>query len=114
MKLADVYDHVIQMHELEKVNEDMYMMGLLDTLEQDIRQVRCQVKEVQLYCFGLICVCRKAIYLCCDLGKKQLFNIQKHMNTNGIKPRRHGNVNKKPRHALTMEKTKPVVTKLVN
>ena len=66
-----------------------------------------------LHCSG--CVCLSQVFLLChDLWKKQLINIQKHIHVYGIKPRTHENVNRKPKHVLTVEVTKSVVTILTN
>ena len=91
LTVSNIYSHVLQMHELQKVEKDMYLMGLLDATHNSAPRDQPATKRRKHYeynCLG-VPVCHKAFLLCHDV-KKQLANIVKHMAENGIKPRTHG------------------------
>ena len=89
----EIFEHVLQMRELEKNEKDLYLMGLLDASQSVRRRTDPDLKrrKYEYSCLG-VSVCCKAFPLCHEVSKKHLKNIVKHMNTHGIKTRTHGNV----------------------
>ena len=115
LSLSDIYNHVLQLRELDKGQKEMYLMELLDSAHWNRRTAKPDRKR-RRHCYTAlgVSVCQKAIILCHGLDKKQLMNIQQHFSQNGIATSRHGSANRKPKHALTVEQTRPVVTLITN
>ncbi|KAK7112136.1 uncharacterized protein [Littorina saxatilis] len=54
-------------------------------------------------------ICRTLFMHIHGIGKDLLDNLIKHYRENGLAPRQHGNKNKAPKHALTLEQQQKVV-----
>ena len=59
-------------------------------------------------------VCGKTFQFLHTIGSKRLKNLAKSLRENGLTPRTHGNVHKRPKHSLSFESTEFVVQFLLN
>ena len=106
----EIHDHICSMRELSKEERDMYIMGKIKSRSTGSVSSRHDAKRQRYeYSFDDREVCKDAFLFLHDIGEKYLKNLVKHMKTNGIRPRTHGNSGKKPNNALSFEEIKFVV-----
>ncbi|XP_078314026.1 uncharacterized protein LOC111104843 isoform X3 [Crassostrea virginica] len=106
----EIHDHICSMRELSKEERDMYIMGKIKSRSTGSVSSRHDAKRQRYeYSFDDREVCKDAFLFLHDIGEKYLKNLVKHMKTNGIRPRTHGNSGKKPHNALSFEEIKFVV-----
>lgn len=109
----EIYMHILQMRELTSEEKDMYLIGKLKCkgIEGNGNEEK---RKRYMYSFDDRDVCKSVFLFSHDIGEKSLKNLQKHMKTNGITPRVHGNVGKRPKHALEFETVKFAVQFILN
>ena len=55
-------------------------------------------------------ICRKTYLFLHNIGKKRYSNLKASVKTDGVLPRRHGNLRRVPQHAFSLEDTLAFVT----
>ena len=109
-----VYDHILSMRELTKAEHDLYLMGKLQLTVKPSGSVTADVKRKRYaYYFNGHEVCKKCFLYVHNVGEKRLKNLIKYVSTEGITPRRHRNIGKKPKHAMLYEDASRIVNFLV-
>ena len=58
--------------------------------------------------------CRRTFHLCNDIGTSALKGIMLHMLEHGVMPRNHGNMGRRPKHALCFDDAQRVVAYILN
>ena len=113
---AQIFDHILNIREMEKGEKDLYIMGTLVSNSTDsLNKRRGPRKQSHFsYRFDGKGIYREVYKIVFDIGEKHLRNILKHMKTNGTVPRTHGNKGKKPHNALTFQDIKKVVQFIIN
>ena len=110
-----LYNHILNMREMSKEEKDMYIMGsLVESNKETTKRGKKRRRSRQTYMFSGERVCKKTFMLSFDIGKHFLQNIITHMNTQGVTPRKHGNIGKKPSHSLKYEDIRLVVQFISN
>lgn len=105
----EISNHIYSMRELSKDEKDMYIMGKLKSKSTGLSSRHDAKRQRYTYNFDDREVCKDAFLFLHDIGEKYFKNLVKHMKTNGIKTRTHGNTGKKPHNALAFEEIKFVV-----
>ena len=110
-----MYTHILDMREMTKNEKEMYIMGSLTENDRDVtKRGKKRQRSRHSLTFSGRPVCKKTYLLLYDIGKHTLQTIKSHMHSQGVTPRQHGNVGKKPAHALNFEDTKRVVQFISN
>ncbi|KAJ8315738.1 hypothetical protein KUTeg_007888 [Tegillarca granosa] len=101
----EIYHHILNLRELSKDEREMYIMGSLqnEMSQTSITNQGKRQRQSYGYKYQGKTICKSAFQITYDIGEKSLKNIFKHMNKNGVVPRIHGNVGKKPKHAFDFE-----------
>ncbi|CAC5391845.1 unnamed protein product [Mytilus coruscus] len=94
----------------------MYLMGKLKSKGLDKSRSRYGERKRTRYAYTFDDreVCRDVFLLTHDIGESYLKYLLKHMNTNGIAPRKHGNCNRRPKNAFSFEEISNIVQYLKN
>ena len=96
--------------ELNRNELDLVIMGqLAATINTDN-----QKRSYTSFLHGGQRVCKKTFAFLHGIGKKRLHNVIKHYLENGYTGRRHGNLRRKPHHALSLDCVKFVVMFILN
>ncbi|KAJ8312014.1 hypothetical protein KUTeg_009387, partial [Tegillarca granosa] len=101
----EIFHHILNLRELSKDEREMYIMGSLqnEMSQTSITNQGKRQRQSYGYKYQGKTICKSAFQITYDIGEKSLKNIFKHMNKNGVVPRIHGNVGKKPKHAFDFE-----------
>ena len=92
---------------MTKDEKELYIMGSLNENDRETtKRGKKRQRSRHSLTFSGRPVCKKTYLLVFDIGKHTLQKIKGHMQSQGITPRQHGNVGKKPAHALNFEDTK--------
>lgn len=85
------------MREMTKVEKELFIMGTLQTgCFGQTTQRNTERKHVRYtYNFKGKSICSDAFLAIHDVSDKELSNIVTHVNTNGVRPREHGNKRRK-------------------
>lgn len=106
LQAENVYRHRLNIAELTKQEHDMYLMGvtmacLSNRNETNRRKER--IRQRAVYVFQGKRVCLDAFIYLENVTQYHLKRIRRHVMTNGVTPRVHGNVRKKPHNALSLD-----------
>ena len=86
------------MRELTKADQDLYIMGKL------VIKPRKPDTEAKRKRYGYTCdgqeVCKACFPCVHSLGEHTLKNLMKHLATDGVTPRVHGNTGRRPHHVM--------------
>ncbi|CAB3360365.1 Hypothetical predicted protein [Cloeon dipterum] len=101
-----VYKHRLNIAELTKAEQDMYLMGVtMASLTNP--ETTAKLKERQRlraqYVYQGRKVCLDAFLYLENCTHYQLKRIRKHVMTHGVVPRTHGNLGKKPHNTFSLE-----------
>ncbi|XP_062587812.1 uncharacterized protein LOC134249479 isoform X1 [Saccostrea cucullata] len=110
LSFEEILGHICCMKELSNEERDMYLMGKLKcsgTWDDSGKQIKRQRYH---YNFDDREICKDAFLFIHAIGEKYLKNLVRHMKTNGIRPRIHGNTGKTPHNALKYDDTQYVVS----
>ncbi|XP_062571245.1 uncharacterized protein LOC134233284 [Saccostrea cucullata] len=110
LSFEEIFGHISCMKELSNEERDMYLMGKLKcsgTGDDSGKQIKRQRYH---YNFDDREICKDAFLFIHAIGEKYLKNLVRHMKTNGIRPRIHGNTGKTPHNALKYDDTQYVVS----
>ncbi|XP_059481194.1 uncharacterized protein LOC132200040 [Neocloeon triangulifer] len=101
-----VYRHRLNIAELTKAEQDMYLMGVtmasLTNPETTTKQKERQRLRAQ-YVYQGRKVCLDAFLYLENCTHYQLKRIRKHVMTHGVVPRMHGNLGKKPHNTFSLD-----------
>ena len=111
-----IFRHILDVREMEKSEKDMYIMATVVDDKDKHKTERGKKRKRHRHVFEFLGqkICKKMFMLAFDIGKHALQGLLTHVTENGAVPRVHGNVGKKPSHALTFEQTKKVITFISN
>ncbi|XP_078328084.1 uncharacterized protein LOC144623518 [Crassostrea virginica] len=113
-----LYNHVLNMREMSKEEKDMYITGsLVQSNKETTKRGKKRRRSRQTFMFSGERVCKTTFMLSFDIGKHFLQNIITHMNTQGVTPRKHGNIERQyvpSHHSLKYEDIRLVVQFISN
>lgn len=106
LQADSVYRHRLNIAELTKQEHDMYLMGvtmacLANRTETNRHKER--IRQRASYVFQGKRVCLDAFLYLENVTHYHLKRIRRHVMVNGVIPRVHGNVRKKPHNALSLD-----------
>ena len=107
-----IFDHILSMRELTKSEHDLYIMGKLTVKPSGSATVEVKRKRYA-YNFSGQEVCKNCFLYVHNMGEKRLKNLIKHVSTEGITPRSHGNTGRKPKHSMSFEDASRIVNFIV-
>ena len=110
------------MCELEKDSKDMLLLGKLQACMHDpevvshARKVTASKRQrvTFKYVYDHRSVCKASFCFLYGIGEKALKNLQKHLHSNGVIPRTHGNKGKLPSNAFSFETVQFIVQFIKN
>lgn len=111
-----VFEHILNVREMEKNAKDLYLMGILqDDRSSDVTK-RGKKRQRNRYTFKFSGkeVCRRTFNVCYDIGRSALNGIMSHMLEHGAVPRSHGNMGRRPKHALCFDDAQRVVAYILS
>lgn len=110
-----LYEHILNIRDMTKEEKEMYVMGviLIDKNKKNRQGGERKRNSTELTLFGAN-VCKKMFLMAFDIGRGTLANLLEHVAKHGVVPRRHGNMGRKPAHALGFEDVKRAVHFIVN
>eukprot|EP00117_Sycon_ciliatum_P016477 scpid44506/ scgid15886/ len=97
---------------MEKGEKELVILGLLESSKYSTDTTthgKKRKKQWHRYTYQGEEVCAGGFRLLYNIGSKQLKNLKKHLEENGLVPRTHGNVGRKPKHALSYDTVSAVV-----
>eukprot|EP00117_Sycon_ciliatum_P016132 scpid69560/ scgid15699/ len=112
-RLEEIQQNRLNVQELDKLEFDMMLMGVLEAIRFAPRETahkRKRVREAFSYAFQSQRVCVGAFRYIYDVGRDKLKRISQHVYKNGAVPRRNGNSGRRPANAFKFEEVKYAVT----
>lgn len=101
-----VYRHRLNIAELTKQEHDMYLMGVTMAClanRNETNRHKERIRQRASYVFQGKRVCLDAFLYLENVTHYHLKRIRRHVMVNGVVPRVHGNVRKKPHNALSLD-----------
>lgn len=101
-----VYRHRLNIAELTKQEHDMYLMGVTMAClsnRTETNRHKERIRQRAVYVFQGKKVCLDAFIYLENVTQYHLKRIRRHVMLNGVTPRVHGNVRKKPHNALSLD-----------
>lgn len=114
--VEEIYDHILNVREMTKDEKELYIMGVVGEVTNNDKTKRGKKRQRMRHVFrfhGQV-VCKGTFLLCYDIGRTSLQNIIKHIEEQGLTPRRHGNKGKTKPHSLKYEDVQRVVRFICN
>lgn len=106
LQAESVYRHRLNIAELTKQEHDMYLMGVTMAClsnRNETNRHKERVRQRAVYVFQGKRVCLDAFIYLENVTQYHLKRIRRHVMINGVTPRVHGNVRKKPHNALSLD-----------
>lgn len=106
LQAESVYRHRLNIAELTKQEHDMYLMGVTMAClsnRNETNRHKERVRQRAVYVFQGKRVCLDAFIYLENVTQYHLKRIRRHVMVNGVTPRVHGNVRKKPHNALSLD-----------
>lgn len=106
MQAESVYRHRLNIAELTKQEHDMYLMGVTMAClsnRTETNRHKERIRQRAVYVFQGKRVCLDAFIYLENVTQYHLKRIRRHVMVNGVTPRVHGNVRKKPHNALSLD-----------
>lgn len=106
LQAENVYRHRLNIAELTKQEHDMYLMGVTMAClsnRSETNRHKERVRQRAVYVFQGKRVCLDAFIYLENVTHYHLKRIRRHVMVNGVTPRVHGNVRKKPHNALSLD-----------
>lgn len=106
LQAEHVYRHRLNIAELTKPEHDMYLMGVTMAClsnRTETNRHKERVRQRAVYVFQGKRVCLDAFIYLENVTHYHLKRIRRHVMVNGVTPRVHGNVRKKPHNALSLD-----------
>lgn len=107
-----ITEHRLNMQELDKNEKDLVIMGQLQACglsKGNTTRTGDRKRHRFSYQFENESICVDCYIYINNISIKYLKNLRKHIYTNGILPRRHGNAGRAPHNALTYEDSQNIV-----
>lgn len=106
LKAESVFKHRLNIAELSKSQHDMYLMGvtmasICDPTETSKHQERRRLRASYVYQGRRVCL--DAFLYLENVTHYHLKRIRKHVMVNGVIPRVHGNIGKKPYNSFNLD-----------
>ncbi|XP_062595667.1 uncharacterized protein LOC134257028 isoform X1 [Saccostrea cucullata] len=103
---SDIREHVISLSEMTRNERDFYIMAKLKVKarrrqSKDEGSTRKRIRY--LYEFRDVEVCRQTFLITHNIGKFTLESLIRHLTTNGLTSRTHGNKHKRPKNAYSFD-----------
>ena len=117
MTLPCLVKSLLNFAEMERVEQDLVVLGLLEASRYSVDVTTRGLKRKKQwfrYVFAGEEICAGAFRTIYGIGTKVFDNLKKHLETCGPVPRRHGNTGRKPKHAMSYEEVLHVVQFLKN
>ena len=110
----DIIDHIWLIRDLEKNEKELQIMTVLQSVGVHSSETRRgdRKRSVYQYRFNSKKVCRNAFLVLYDIHDFTLRSLITHIHEHGVTPRVHGNKGRRPKHALSFDDVKRVVTYL--
>ncbi|XP_055311368.1 uncharacterized protein LOC129574052 [Sitodiplosis mosellana] len=106
LQAESVYRHRLNIAELTKQEHDMYLMGVTMAClsnRTETNRHKERIRQRAVYVFQGKRVCLDAFIYLENVTQYHLKRIRRHVMLNGVTPRVHGNVRKKPHNALSLD-----------
>lgn len=106
LQAESVYRHRLNIAELTKQEHDMYLMGVTMAVlsnRSETNRHKERIRQRAVYVFQGKRVCLDAFIYLENVTQYHLKRIRRHVMVNGVTPRVHGNVRKKPHNALSLD-----------
>lgn len=106
LQADNVYRHRLNIAELTKQEHDMYLMGVTMAClsnRTETNRHKERVRQRAVYVFQGKRVCLDAFIYLENVTQYHLKRIRRHVMLNGVTPRVHGNMRKKPHNALSLD-----------
>lgn len=106
LQAESVYRHRLNIAELTKQEHDMYLMGVTMAClsnRTETNRHKERIRQRAVYVFQGKRVCLDAFIYLENVTQYHLKRIRRHVMVNGVTPRVHGNVRKKPHNALSLD-----------
>lgn len=106
LQAENVYRHRLNIAELTKQEHDMYLMGVTMAClsnRNETNRHKERIRQRAVYVFQGKRVCLDAFIYLENVTQYHLKRIRRHVMINGVTPRVHGNVRKKPHNALSLD-----------
>lgn len=106
LQAESVYRHRLNIAELTKQEHDMYLMGVTMAClsnRNETNRHKERIRQRAVYVFQGKRVCLDAFIYLENVTQYHLKRIRRHVMVNGVIPRVHGNVRKKPHNALSLD-----------
>lgn len=106
LQADNVYRHRLNIAELTKQEHDMYLMGVTMAClsnRTETNRHKERIRQRAVYVFQGKRVCLDAFLYLENVTQYHLKRIRRHVMVNGVTPRVHGNVRKKPHNALSLD-----------
>lgn len=106
LQAENVYRHRLNIAELTKQEHDMYLMGVTMAClsnRTETNRHKERIRQRAVYVFQGKRVCLDAFIYLENVTQYHLKRIRSHVMVNGVMPRVHGNVRKKPHNALSLD-----------
>lgn len=106
LQAESVYRHRLNIAELTKQEHDMYLMGVTMAVlsnRSETNRHKERIRQRAVYVFQGKRVCLDAFVYLENVTQYHLKRIRRHVMVNGVTPRVHGNVRKKPHNALSLD-----------
>lgn len=106
LQAENVYRHRLNIAELTKQEHDMYLMGVTMAClsnRKETNRHKERIRQRAVYVFQGKRVCLDAFIYLENVTQYHLKRIRRHVMVNGVTPRVHGNVRKKPHNALSLD-----------
>ncbi|XP_031630388.1 uncharacterized protein LOC116345288 [Contarinia nasturtii] len=106
LQAESVYRHRLNIAELTKQEHDMYLMGVTMAClsnRTETNRHKERIRQRAVYVFQGKKVCLDAFIYLENVTQYHLKRIRRHVMVNGVVPRVHGNVRKKPHNALSLD-----------
>lgn len=106
LQAENVYRHRLNIAELTKQEHDMYLMGVTMAClsnRNETNRHKERIRQRAVYVFQGKRVCLDAFIYLENVTQYHLKRIRRHVMVNGVTPRVHGNMRKKPHNALSLD-----------
>lgn len=102
----NVYRHRLNVAELTKEEHDMYLMGVTMACLANRKETgrhKERIRQRATYVYQGTRVCLDAFLYLENVTQYHLKRIRNHVMTNGVTPRVHGNIGKKPHNTFSLD-----------
>ncbi|XP_062609447.1 uncharacterized protein LOC134271226 [Saccostrea cucullata] len=112
--IEQLTDHIYSIRDLEKAEKEIMIMTSLNQFGFGKKLSNPRKRTKYTYTFQEQKICRKAFEFIYDVKEYTLDSLQKHLQSQGITPRVHGNKGRKAPNAFKFEEVKNAVQYLIN